>query len=104
MVEPLDHDEALVRLEGYPHTVVKIGDLSPLPKPNEIWKTKEGNYVLVVEHPMTEIEGNIGFIWWDRIDNNMNFSPVEDQLHEKTNLHIKDWGHAMLGLIGPGPW
>ena len=72
------------------------------PKPNEIWKTESGNYVLVVEHPMTEVEGNLGFVWYDSVDNNLNFSPLRDQLKNKTNLTIGDWGDMIQRSLALG--
>jgi len=76
-------------------------ELFPLPKPNEVWRTQIGNFVLVVEHPMTEIEGNLGFIWFDAIDGSLNFSPVRDQLVERMNLNVAEWGLMMGKLTDP---
>ena len=65
------------------------------PKPNEVWLTKHGNLVLVVEHPMNEVACKLGFVWYDAIDRTMSFSPLYNQLKEKTELSIKEWGEAM---------
>ena len=70
-------------------------------KPNEIWKTNVGNYVLIVEHPMTEVEGNLGFIWFDTVDNTLNFSPLRDQLVEKVKMSVGEWGGVMGDLTDP---
>ena len=61
------------------------------PKPNEVWLTRLGNCVLIVEHPMTEVEGNLGFIWYDKLDKNLNFSPLKDQLIKKLDMNITEW-------------
>ena len=79
---------------------VMVHELEVLPQPNEIWTTQSGRMVLIVEHPMTEVEGNLGFIWYDDVDNNMNFSPLQDQLVEKTEHTIETWGALMRYLIG----
>lgn len=71
------------------------------PQPNEIWLTESGRSVLIVEHPMTEVEGNLGFIWFDEVDNTMNFSPVMDQLKELIEgATIADWGSLMSHNTG----
>jgi len=72
------------------------------PKPNEIWRTKSGRFVLVVEHQMTEVEGKLGFIWFDEVDKNLNFSPLLDQLDEFYNLTTAEWGMMMGELVKCG--
>lgn len=80
---------------------VLMEELTPWPKANEIWTTKSGRVVLIVEHPMTEVEDNVGFVWWDSVDNNMNFSPVLDQLAERADHHdLVTWGALMAFNLG----
>lgn len=82
---------------------VMVHELEELPKPNEVWMTKSGRMVLVVEHPMTEVEGSLGFIWFDEVDKNVNFSPVKDQLEKKADQTIGTWGALMSHLVGQPP-
>lgn len=91
-------DTALVS-DGNDEFDVPLNELKPYPKPNEIWKTNSGRFVLVVEHPMTEVRGNLGFVWFDSVDENMNFCPLENQLAEKTEFTIAEWGVIMKELI-----
>lgn len=56
-------------------------------KPNEIWMTKSGRKVLVVEGP----NGEIGFVWFDEIDNKLTYCPLLNQLDKKLDDGIRDW-------------
>ena len=94
----ISNDTVIVRSEGDMDFEVPIHELRLLPQPNEVWLTREGRKVLVVLHPMSEVGGSLGFVWWDSYDNTMNFSPLEDQLVEKTNLTILNWGMMMSEL------
>ena len=68
-------------------------------KPNEIWETLTDNLVMIVEHPIHEIKGRHGFIWYDKTDNNLNFSPVRNQLVKRSNMSVASWGKLMAEKI-----
>ena len=72
------------------------------PKPNEIWSTKSGRQVLIVCAP--EDPQKIGFIWFNHIDNTLSYSPLRNQLKEKTNIGISEWGSMMDCAAGDTGW
>jgi hypothetical protein len=101
IVKEIKGDIIIVARPGEQDTFeVLAKELEPLPQPNEVWRTQSGNYALIVEHVMTEVEGTRGFIWYDSVDNSLNFHPVQDQLVEKTDLTVMEWGNMMAELTG----
>jgi len=49
----------------------------PTPKPNQVWQTKSGNRVLIVNDAANQ---RLGFIWWDSVDREYCFSTLENRL------------------------
>lgn len=72
------------------------------PKPNEVWVTKSGRRVLIVCEPNDPQK--IGFIWFDYDNNTMSYSPMRDQLKEKTDITISELGSMMDSAIGNCGW
>ena len=48
----------------------------------QVWKTKSGRIVLLVQNADKLPEESIGFVWYDAIDDDLNFTLVKNQLQE----------------------
>lgn len=59
------------------------------PKPNEVWETNDGQLILVV-YDATKV-GKVGFIWFDKSDNTITFTPINVTV-KKSTMTIAEWG------------
>lgn len=76
--------------------------IEPAVKNGQVWETKSGNTVLIVERPTPE-GPEIGFIWFDPIDKNLCYATLMDQLSHRVNVSITEWGIMMHAWVPPVP-
>lgn len=65
-----------------------------IPLNGQVWETKSGNTVLIVERP-TPNGVETGFIWFDPIDKVLCYATLMDQLSHRLNMNPAEWGIMM---------
>lgn len=83
-----------------PSRIAELGwTIEPAVKNGEIWETKSGNTVLIVDRPSGDPE--VGFIWFDPIDRNLCYATLMDQLSHRVNMSITEWAMTMTPWVPP---
>jgi len=96
------HDLTQDQIEQVGHTVEnrEPKTVQIAPKNGEVWETKSGNIVLIVERPVSA-DPEIGFVWLDPIDKTLCYTAVLSQLSRRVNISITEWGMMMQAWMPP---
>lgn len=93
------HDLTQAQIERAGYTVEEEPILKT-PKNGEVWETKSGSTVLIVDRP-TEEGLEKGFVWFDPIDKEICYTLLMDQLSHRINISITEWGMMMQAWMPP---
>jgi hypothetical protein len=60
---------------------------------NDVWRTKEGHYVLIVNLPkeVSDQEIPLGMLWYDEIDNDFSVCQIYNRLETLVRMSPAEW-------------